>query len=74
MFLIIFFISFSLPSSLTAHYLFIFASLLHTHILKSLYFISCLFPLFVTSVLLMLVIFLKFFQLFLCHCYFLAFY
>jgi hypothetical protein len=74
LFLIILFISFSLPSSLTAHHLFLFASPLQTHILKSLYFICCLSFLFATSVLLMLMIFLMFFHLFLCYCYFLAFY
>ena len=73
LFLITFFISFSLPSSLTAHHSFIFASFLRTHILKSLYFICCLSLLFVIPVLLMHMIFLMFFQLFLCYCYFLAF-
>jgi hypothetical protein len=72
----LFFISFSLPPSLTAHYLFIFVSFLHTHthILKYLYFICCLSLLFVNSVLLMRMIFIMLFQLFLWYCYFLAFY
>jgi len=51
-----------------------FASFLHTDILKALYFIRCLSLLFVTSVLLMHMTFLMFFQLFLCYCYFLALY